>query len=424
MVTEELLAYIKRQRTNGVPEESVREILLANGWLKQDVDKAFQTIASQAVAQSPVIKSSSLRDKLDAMQAMPASSEPVTVAPSINTEPAIIGAGAEFAPVEQSVASGTDSYREPIGTEKQPDISPANLAKPYTGGLPDDLKERLRKISSGSMFSPSRSQSEPIIKSEPLLNAIPPLTKSDASSIQSGSEPQPAWQSAISNPQVTNDVPHNLPTAPDPQFQTGELSSFATRPSGGVTTTPYTPSVDMFRMRPEEEPVRKSKAGIIIFLFLVLLAGVGYYVYSTRPAFVRSIIEMIARNDSTQIQEEEEPLVPIESQPREEPIVQAPVEQPVPSIPNPETMLTNAVSKVPGYVTAKGSMKGVCTNITAGIARDVIEIRKMYGEATCFDSINAFAIAAPYDGQYQCIDTKNELVLVSALPKTAMCPTQ
>lgn len=62
MVTEELLAYIKRQQANRVPEESIRAILLANGWLKIDVDKAFDSLFK--VEESKIVTSQELRTKV------------------------------------------------------------------------------------------------------------------------------------------------------------------------------------------------------------------------------------------------------------------------------------------------------------------------------------------------------------------------
>ena len=131
MVTEELLSYIKRQKANHVPEESIRAILLSNGWLKIDVDKAFDALFK--VQESAIVTSQDLRSKVS------------TFSPPVQKEVSVgmIEQGSNFVAPARSPLS-QDSYREPINDAPKEQFTSKGVGTQIGTGLSDDLKARLK----------------------------------------------------------------------------------------------------------------------------------------------------------------------------------------------------------------------------------------------------------------------------------------
>ena len=52
MITQELIDYIKQQLNQGVEKEKVKQLLLANGWQNEDIEKAFEIITQTSITQT------------------------------------------------------------------------------------------------------------------------------------------------------------------------------------------------------------------------------------------------------------------------------------------------------------------------------------------------------------------------------------
>jgi len=56
MITQELIDYIKQQLNQGVEKEKIKQLLLANGWQNEDIEKAFEIIAQPSMTQTSEIQ--------------------------------------------------------------------------------------------------------------------------------------------------------------------------------------------------------------------------------------------------------------------------------------------------------------------------------------------------------------------------------
>ncbi len=438
MVTEELLSYIKRQQANHVPEESIRAILLSNGWLKIDVDKAFDSLFK--VQESAVVTSKDFRTKVASFSAssQPASSSSVG-----------IGAGSTGDVVSQPQNSLlNDSYREPIDNTPKEQFTSKNLGTSMGAGLPDDLKERLKKISGGSIFAPQKEIVNPVtssseVHSNPLIALHSEQTQTAQSFEERLNEPVSApaertssfpikRETVMSQPLSSLHMIENRPVLEPAPDQNRLYSRFG----GG---SPYSPSMDKFNNPLVSTPVKKSHSGIIVFLIFILgLGGGGYYLYTYKPALVRSFIDSVVSKINTQekmIQVENLPESPQESSgvPNSTETQNTGVQNnesqntqntpPVSGVPLVESTLKSIAQKVPSYVGAKSTIKGVCSNISSGIAKDIISLKQTYGATvSCVDDANGFSISVPYQPtDFVCIDATQEIVLIQSASKTARC---
>ena len=483
MVTEELLTYIKRQKKNGVPDESVRDILLSNGWLKQDVEKAFTKIAEELNPPAQIVKAEDLHSKIEMNRP----------SGSIQSQFRTLNQGAQNqfqgnAPIELNPVSNpglNDSYREPLVTET-PATSVGSLGSSLGAGvgLPDDIKDRLRKISQGSMFNnssqgqtlPSQQYTSPE-EIHPQMASVVEL-KQPVSSIdkviQGGVMPSRELMDSVAEGKGASfmerlsmhtslDKNQTISQQPESSLHTigeHEVSSLdenKTNPNrlyGNMNAmSPYSPSMDHFQMRPETQPVKRGSGFKILLIILVVLGALGegiYYVSVHQPQLlgpfagtVSGIREKIIsiQNSSNSSPDENTQELPVQVDSSNTNVNVPPVDTKQITTPSlnqgttaqsstPSSALSSTLeaelkavaSKVSGYVGAKATMKGVCSNISSGIARDVLNLKNTYGAtASCVDAINGFMISAPIGNQFMCIDAKQEIILLNTVPKTSSC---
>ena len=423
MVTEELLSYIKRQKANHVPEESIRAILLSNGWLKIDVDKAFDALFK--VQESAIVTSQDLRSKVS------------TFSPPVQKEVSVgmIEQGSNFVAPARSPLS-QDSYREPINDAPKEQFTSKGVGTQIGTGLSDDLKARLKKISSDSIFAPQKEIVNPVMsQSNPLISGGAQVTPSFQELIESSS----AEGAPVSNFPIKRDTIASQPLSALHMIEDKPLAEPVADPnrlysrfSGG--SSPYSPSVDKFNNPLVSIPQKKSHTGMWVFIFLMLgLVGGGYYLYTYKPDFVRSVIDKIA-SQSGLVQEKDSNNTPAETQQETqspETVQPTPQEKPVDTnttpdttLPNIESTLKEVASKVPTYISAKSTSKGVCSNISSGIAKDIISLKQSYGSTvSCVDDATGFALAVPYQtaGEFMCIDSTSEIVLIKSPLKNPRC---
>lgn len=429
MVTEELLAYIKRQQANHVPEESIRAILLSNGWLKVDVDKAFDSLFK--VQESSVVTAKDLRSKI-------ASFAPVTKSqPVFQSEQQSKDSLSQNTQVSSLV---NDSYREPIDDTPKEKFTSQSMGVSIGKNLPEDLKDRLRKISSGSIFAPQKDIVNPItstssVSTNPLLanntQSVPTFEERLMSQESQSSSTFPIKRETIaSQPASALHMIEDKPLVAPQADQNRLYSNF----KGG---SPYSPSMDKFNNPIMSAPVRKSYFGrVIAFVLFIGVMGTGIYLYTQKPDMVRTVIDTLM---SRFTQESQMVIVDTPTTPKDSPVVDTNSPQDTqgtiikeettntpkePTLPSAESSLKSIALKIPAYVGTKSTTKGVCSNITSGVAKDVITLRQTYGQSvTCVDDVSGFAIAVPYQttGEYMCIDATQEIILIKTLPKSARC---
>ncbi|MBP6856215.1 MAG: hypothetical protein KBC49_01015 [Candidatus Pacebacteria bacterium] len=435
MVTEELLAYIKRQQANRVPEESIRAILLANGWLKIDVDKAFDSLFK--VEESKIVTSQELRTKV------------ASLSPNMTAQarPEIVGQGGDFVSSGSSLAK--DSYREPIDNSVKEQFTSKNIGTPMGKELPVDLKERLRKISSDSIFSPEKHIVNPVSPTQTQINPNPFIAQAtgstpsfeeklgdlsdNATSLEASSRFPIKRETIMSQPLSSlHMIENNSIQAPETPNPNRLYSRF------GGAQSPYSPSMDKFNSPLSSVPPKKSHFGIVLFfIFILILAGEGYYLVTYQKPLVQSLIQKLQIREL--IEKAKQEVAPEENiqtenteNTQEEPSGTAVNTQtentttvpPAPVVNTAESTLKNIATKVSSYTSIKTTTKGVCSNISSGIAKDLIELKNSYGSsATCLDDANGFSVTIPYQttGEYMCVDASSEIVLVKAIPKTARC---
>lgn len=421
MVTEELIAYIKRQQANHVPEESIRAILLSNGWLKVDVDKAFDSLFK--VQESQVVTSKDLKSKI-------ASFTPDFKKPNTSID---LGIQTSQTPVSNSQSLLKDSYREQIDSSPKEQFTSQGLGTSLGKGLPDDIKDRLRKISSESIFAPQKEIINPVTSSQsdgsnPLLSQLPQSTPTFQERLMS--EPQASQfpikrETVMAQPMSSLHMIEDKPLSPPPADKNRLYSNF----KGG---SPYSPSMDKFNNPMISTPQRKSPLGKIFFIlfFVGILVG-GYYLYSQKPDLVRSIIDKIVSQTTSnkELVSIEDTTTPEKEIPEVNEVTPKTPEKEITtpqtsSLPTAETTLKAIALKIPGYVGAKSTTKGVCANISSGIAKDILALRQSYGQSvSCIDDVSGFSVSVPYQttGEFMCIDTSQDVVLIKALPKSSRC---
>ena len=96
MITNELLEYVKGEHLRGVPLESIKVILLENGWLTADIEEAFNALYSPAAApkafsmptQTPLTSNINIGDKpIEEIKAKPiVESKPIEIKPELISE--------------------------------------------------------------------------------------------------------------------------------------------------------------------------------------------------------------------------------------------------------------------------------------------------------------------------------------------------
>lgn len=431
MVTEELLAYIKRQQANHVPEESIRAILLSNGWLKVDVDKAFDSLFK--VQESTIVTAKDLKSKI------------ATFVPDVKKTAVDFGTVSQ-PQVSLGVATATsplvnDQYREPINDIPKEQFTSQSMGSSLGKELPDDLKQRLQKISSGSIFAPQRETINPVAPSvhaepNPLLN-MNPIQKTGQTfeeRLMSQDHTQGTSQFPIKRETIMAQPTSSLHMIEDKPLLApeGDQNRLYSNFKGG---SPYSPSMDKFNSPTSGVVQKKGIGGKIVFtiIFLGIIAG-GYYLFTQKPDMIRSLIDtlttrfspaqeqmvIVDTENSTQSNTEtteQNPIVNENTQP-------APVKEEPSTLPNTESTLKSIALKIPAYVGAKSTTKGVCSNITSGIAKDIISLKQTYGPTvSCSDDTSGFALTVPYQttGEFMCIDATQEIVLIKAIPKGARC---
>ncbi len=424
MVTEELITYIKRQQSNHVPEESIRAILLSNGWLKVDVDKAFDSLFK--VQESSVVTASDLKSKI-------ASFTPEFKKPNTSID---LGSQIQSTSAQPASSLLKDSYREQIDTPKE-QFTTQSIGGSLGTGLPDDLKDRLRKISSGSIFAPQKEIVNPVSPSltgepNPLMTHLPQSSPSFEERLMAQTPTQTQSQFPIKRETIEAQPMSSLHMIEDKPLGAplGNENRLYSNFKGG---SPYSPSMDKFNNPVASTPQKRGHFGTIVFiLFFVGLIGGGYYLYTQKPDLVRMYIDKIL---SQKISNTE--LVTLDTSIEETPVTEntdttnqnIPVKDSTPKVETPtlptaESTLKAIAIKIPSYVGIKSTTKGVCSNISSGIAKDIIELRQSYGSTVaCIDDTSGFAISVPYQatGEFMCIDATQEIVLIKATPKTARC---
>ncbi len=430
MVTEELLAYIKRQQANRVPEESIRAILLANGWLKIDVDKAFDSLFK--VQESKVVTAQDLHEKVASF----------TPRMSAQAGSGIVGQGGDF------VSSGSptlvkDSYREPIDNTIKEQYTSKSIGTPVGKELPVDLKERLRKISSDSIFAPQKEIVNPVTStpSNPFIQTGEPTPpnfqdptdsySAPASSLAGSSNFPIKRETVMSQPLSSLHMIENNSIKEQPMPDQNRLYA-----RFGGATSPYSPSMDKFNSPLAAIPQKKSHKGFVLFfIFVLVVVGGGYYLMTYKQDLVRSLLEKFqvqeiidqakeisTPKDNADVEKNENNIVSEKNEPVVEPNPE-PIAEPT-SIPSAETALTDIVSKASIYVGLKSTTRGVCSNISSGIAKDLMSLKSTYGTSVmCLDDANGFVVTVPSQdsGEYMCVDAGGEIMLVKSIPKTTRC---
>ncbi len=128
MITQELINFIKSQLEKGVNRSEIEDQLLKNGWLKADIDSAFNlAIATTMPTTAPTMPMESERiQSIQPEQAQPSVSEPVfEIKPNLTNEPTVQQPDFQFSQENQKpepvqpfkVPSLEDS--QPLG-EKRP----------------------------------------------------------------------------------------------------------------------------------------------------------------------------------------------------------------------------------------------------------------------------------------------------------------
>lgn len=482
MVTEELLTYIKRQKKNGVPDESVRDILLSNGWLKQDVEKAFGKIAEELNPPAQIVKAEDLHSKIEMNRP----------SGSIQSQFRTLNQGMQNqfqgnAPIELNPVSNpalNDSYREPLTNEAHvASVGSMGSSLGAGVGLPDDIKDRLRKISQGSMFNnssqgqtlPSQQYSSPeeihpqmasVVESKQGMPSIDKVIEGGVmpsreliDSVAGGNGAsfmeRLSAHASVDKTTLSQQPEASLHTIGE--HETSPLDVNKPNPNrlyGNMNAmSPYSPSVDHFQMRPETQ-IAKKGGGLKIFLVVLVLLGAVvegvYYVSVHQPQLLGPFAGTISglrekitgvqnatdstKEENTQTAQNQE--IPVQnSNPVTSPVNQNAAPSPQVTQTQPSSLPTSpalsstleaelkaTASKVSSYVGVKATMKGVCSNISSGIARDVLGLKNTYGATTtCIDAVNGFMVSAPMGNQFMCIDAKQEVLLLGAVPKSASC---
>jgi len=92
MITQELINFIKSQLEKGVNRSEIEDQLLKNGWLKADIDSAFNLATAPTIpTTAPTMPMESEQiQSIQPEQAQPSVSEPVfEIKPNLTNEPTV-----------------------------------------------------------------------------------------------------------------------------------------------------------------------------------------------------------------------------------------------------------------------------------------------------------------------------------------------